>query len=1156
MNFFKKYHKWLGVVVAYFILTFVLSGIVLNHRKSLSFINVNRKLLPKDYHYSNWNNAGVKATLKLNNDSILIYGNIGIWLTDSSFSHFTDFNKGFPKGIDNRKICQLYFTDNKQLLAGTFYGLFNYDFSRQSWQKIHLPIHEERIVDIIQKQDTIILLSRSYLLKTTDLQHFDVLELPPPENYDNKIGMFKTLWVIHSGEIYGTIGKLIVDFAGLVFAFLTITGLYLFINRKKLEKKALSKPKKQKLQSQNRWHLKWHNKIGWITILLLLVNTITGMFLRPPMLIAIANSRVNKIPHTELATPNPWFDLLRRVLYDEQNDRFIIATMDGFYYSDDNFHSPLKRFIVQPPASVMGVTVFEKTGTNTYLIGSFEGLYKWNPETGLVFDYIKKEIYVPPTRKSRPLGEFFVTGFSQDYKGQEIFFEYNTGAHNINPYGVKFVDMPENVKKNSQISLWNVALEVHTGRIYKPLIGDFYVLIVPLVGLSLVFILVSGFIVWFKIHRKKKNINKIITTKTNIMTTKIYKVNDECVACRACVEVAGNNFEMGDSGYAYVKKQPENEEELKQTEEALEVCPVGAIERFEQSATADVEPILATSNIKKTLDKYPKLKDVLVQLSPKFKKLQTPVVYNTLAKFATFKDAAKVTGVSICEILHSLNKYLGVEKKLIERMPDCISGTTDASSNLQGEEITWSEPPERYIYNLDSMPEIIEKVANLDPQQSIVVISVEEPVELLKTVEGLNFKFNVEKNRDYRVSIFNPAPKVEFDLSWQERKHEFEELDVRTMQTDPFDIIIKKAYEIPEGKGFVLIQRFEPYPLMNMLSEMGFDYVVERLSPTEVRVYFYKVPDIEDPNAPKTEKTDVVIQSATPVAYPVIMRLLQSETIRKAVNIRELKVWEETEKHLAWVTSGKADISFSALITSAKLRNSDVKIPALFVWDNFVLLTRYKAKNFEDVKGHKIHTPLFEEAPPAKITRYLIKASGLNPDDFEFVFGNPFGRPEQIYADFVTGVADTAILREPEASYAIKIMQDRNEEISIISFNELWNEINPGFGSFPNAGIVLKGEFVRQNPKLTEIFLDELKIAIDWVNEHRQEAANLAFDIMRQPVDRIELFLERVNFKYVSGKELVEKVKAYFDILTEQGIVETKIDDDFYKIFSVENDKK
>lgn len=101
-------------------------------------------------------------------------------------------------------------------------------------------------------------------------------------------------------------------------------------------------------------------------------------------------------------------------------------------------------------------------------------------------------------------------------------------------------------------------------------------------------------------------------------------------------------------------------------------------------------------------------------------------------------------------------------------------------------------------------------------------------------------------------------------------------------------------------------------------------------------------------------------------------------------------------------------------------------------------------------------------------------------------------------------------------------------------------------------GIVLKGDFVRKNPELTKIFLEELKKAIDWVNKNRTDAANLAFDIMRQPVDRIELFLNRVNFKYVDGQELVDKVKAYFDILTKEGIIETKIDDNFYKMFNLD----
>jgi len=501
LNFFRKYHKWLGVILAYFILSFVVSGIILNHRQTFSFVDVNRKLLPNKYRYDNWNNAAVKSTLKISPDSILVYGNIGIWLTDSNFTEFSDFNNGFKKGIDNRKICCMYKSEN-DLLTGTFFGLYKYDFNQNLWQQIKLPVHENRIVDIIQKQDTIIVLTRSFLLKTTDLANFQVLELPAPEGYDKKVGLFKTLWVIHSGEIYGRIGKLIIDIAGLIFAFLSVTGFIVFVNKIILKKNNKPELKKKKLKTSNRKNLKWHNKIGWITLIILILNTITGMFLRPPMLIAIVNSKVKKIPHTELATPNPWFDLLRRVYYDYEDNRYIIATMEGFYYSDDDFKSELKRFKNQPPASVMGVNVFEKINTNTFMIGSFEGLFLWNTETGEVFDYIKKQEYVKPQNHGRPIGQYMISGYTTDYKNQEVYFDYNTGANSISDKET-FIKMPDEVVKKSPISLWNVALEFHTGRLYQFLIGDFYVLIVPLVGLSVLFILISGFWVWLRVYRKK-----------------------------------------------------------------------------------------------------------------------------------------------------------------------------------------------------------------------------------------------------------------------------------------------------------------------------------------------------------------------------------------------------------------------------------------------------------------------------------------------------------------------------------------------------------------------------------------------------------------------------------------------------------------------------
>jgi hypothetical protein len=503
IKFFIKYHKWLGVIFAMIILSYVFSGIILNHRGALSFIDVDRKLLPKEYRYQNWNNAAVKSTLKISSDSILVYGNIGIWLTDSSFTDFKNFSAGIPQGIDNRKIFQMIRTTGNKLLAGTFSGLYTFNHKDYKWISVTLPVKEKIIVDIIQKQDTILVLTRSSLLKTTDLDNFSVSQLPPPENYDNKTGLFKTLWVIHSGEIYGTTGKIIVDFAGLVFAFLTITGFIVFVNRIILKKNKKPPQVKVKLRNSNRWNIKWHNKIGWIALAILILNTTTGMFLRPPLLISIANSRVGKIPFTELATPNPWFDQLRRIFYDQEINRFIVSTMDGFYYSDDNFKTELKQYIFQPPASVMGVTVFEKIDSYKYLIGSFEGLFTWNSQSGEIFDYIKKRPYTAPSERGRPIGDFLVSGFTRDFKNQEYYMDYNRGAVDIR--GVqRFAPLTEKIINDSPMSLWNVALEVHTGRIYQSIIGDFYVLIVPLTGLIVLFILISGFVVWLKI-RKKQN---------------------------------------------------------------------------------------------------------------------------------------------------------------------------------------------------------------------------------------------------------------------------------------------------------------------------------------------------------------------------------------------------------------------------------------------------------------------------------------------------------------------------------------------------------------------------------------------------------------------------------------------------------------------------
>jgi hypothetical protein len=500
MNFFRKYHKWLGIVITLFILLFSVSGIILNHRGWFSGCNIGRGILPDQYQYVNWNNASVKGTLKISPDSILLYGNTGIWLTDSSHKEFTGFNTGFKKGIDNRKVNKLIVTNN-HLLAGTLFGLFEYDFLQKTWQPI--PDMQQEIMDIASKQDTLLVLTRSFLYKSVDLQRFTKNVLPLPVGYDNKVGLFKTLWVIHSGEIYGTMGKLLVDLMGLVFIFLCITGLIYFFAPSMIRFKKKRKLPITQIVKVNRFSLKWHNKLGWILLPFLIITTLTGMFLRPPLLIAIYSSNVKKIPYTELDTPNAWFNKLRRVVYDEPNDRFAFATTDGMFFVNSSLTDSMVPAENQPPISVMGVNVFAKINPDQFLIGSFEGLFVWDESSGMVYDYIEQRPYVHIARRGAPIGLHMCAGFTRDFPSGALFFDYNLGVIPLET-SEPFTPMPEEIK-NQPMSLWNLALEFHTARIYDSLIGSFYLLIIPLIGLFTLFVLVSGFIVWYKIHRKKRN---------------------------------------------------------------------------------------------------------------------------------------------------------------------------------------------------------------------------------------------------------------------------------------------------------------------------------------------------------------------------------------------------------------------------------------------------------------------------------------------------------------------------------------------------------------------------------------------------------------------------------------------------------------------------
>jgi len=493
----RKYHKWPALVFTLFFLLFAISGILMNHRQTIARIDINRKYLPKNYQLRNWNLASVKGVRTISDDSIIFYGGVGIWLTNSNIDNWIPLMDGIPEGSDFRKTFDLEVTPNG-MLAATRFGLYWLGKGENHWVKLHLPPNDQFCTSVELIDSNIYITTRNSIYCSSCLTlQFTPIDVKTPLGAKKEISTFKLFWNIHSGEILGIPGRLIADLAALAMIFLSITGIIYFISPK-LIKKYHERFRFRRLKRTTRFSYKWHLKLGAIATILLIVSGLTGIFLRPPFLLSIANGSITL--NNSVTNKYYWHDKLRDIRFDPHRKRFILATSDGLYYCTD-FSEPLTKFPVQPPISVMGINVLEPLDSGFYLVGSFSGLYRWDPDTGKTFNYLTGNLHSNSHGLRKPLGENVVSGYAL-ISGLEYSFDYDKGMvalHHDKP----LPPMPLTVANSFKFPLWNLAQEFHTGRIFSFMLGDFYILVVPLTGISLVLVVVSGFLMWYK----RKNLN-------------------------------------------------------------------------------------------------------------------------------------------------------------------------------------------------------------------------------------------------------------------------------------------------------------------------------------------------------------------------------------------------------------------------------------------------------------------------------------------------------------------------------------------------------------------------------------------------------------------------------------------------------------------------
>jgi len=551
--------------------------------------------------------------------------------------------------------------------------------------------------------------------------------------------------------------------------------------------------------------------------------------------------------------------------------------------------------------------------------------------------------------------------------------------------------------------------------------------------------------------------------------------------------------------------------------------------------------VLAQTKVKEALEAHPELREVLLALSPRFALLNNPAIFDLVGRWATFADVARMGGLSVCEVLHRVNAATNSEEALFSHAPECLVETVTVEQPT-AERPGWvSEANEVQVLDVRDrddffLPEVLGVLHLLRPGGVLKVVNSFYPAPLIEMLkeEGYTLHYERPAFHEHTLYIQKPHPSVG---GWEARKRTFPEMDTAAWGKDFLSRLLQHAERLPAGEGFRLTVKMPPAALTNTLETLGLESVVEALPDERYAVYFYKPAKAPTRGAPALHRpVPLVIQSATPVVYPILMRLLESKRLTRAVRIEELKVWDKTEKHLGWIVNKKADISFSAVAAVAKLyqKGLDIKMTAIVVWDNFFILTRLPdVHNFGDLQGKSIHLPLIPAAPPAAVTRFLMQQQGYDPEAFDLVFGKPFGRPEEIKAMLVDGRAEVALLREPEASFAIYEGQGAIREA--IAYRDIWRALFPGQGDLPNAGLLFAGWVLRERPEVAAMFAEETKAATQWVQENPEASAAMIAEVMGVPVPAAELFLRRAHLAYRPSSEMLEDITHYIDVLNKSG---------------------
>lgn len=251
---------------------------------------------------------------------------------------------------------------------------------------------------------------------------------------------------------------------------------------------------------------------------------------------------------------------------------------------------------------------------------------------------------------------------------------------------------------------------------------------------------------------------------------------------------------------------------------------------------------------------------------------------------------------------------------------------------------------------------------------------------------------------------------------------------------------------------------------------------------------------------------------------------------------------------VAAISNGDADIAAVATNLAATLynkTNGGVTVLAVNTLGVLSLLGNgQESASIADLAGKTIYAP-GQGANPEYILRYVLSGNGLDPDKdvtIQFV-----GEGSELLTVWQTN--PEAVIMAPQPVATSILMQNENA-VTLFNMTDEWDKVSGGDSTLMMGCVIVRNEFLQENPGAVELFLQEYAASIEKAQSDVEGTAALCEQYGLIPKAALaQKAIPSCGLTFVTGAEMKSALSGYLQVMFDanpRSVGGAMPGDDFY----------